>query len=159
MSPDTQSRRVILSLIILSIVISVVAGAFTDSELKECKKFTRKVLKQILKELGVCNSEWKNKTKSQEEHSKKMGCVVRCILDKEQMLDEHGLVTSETIIRSVGDRAPDKFKKLALRLFHQCDDQLGKTLQPNDELCAGYSKFGNCIQNSIADMCHVDIPF
>ena len=55
-------------------------------DLKLCKKMSRKFLKHILRQMMACNEEMKGKTKSKDEHSKKMGCVVRCILNLENIV-------------------------------------------------------------------------
>ncbi|CAL8069886.1 unnamed protein product [Orchesella dallaii] len=141
-------------LVVLALVLAVhtmTAHSLDEAMKKECLKISRRTLKVMLKAFNACNDKLKLHHVSGEEYQKKIGCVVRCVMDTVKVLDDKGMITEESLKSSIEANIPAEFVGPAHEILMKCVKE--QKLDPADENCKSYLDMGTCMQGAVAEAC------
>ncbi|XP_021960474.1 uncharacterized protein LOC110856298 [Folsomia candida] len=143
----------------LLLVIAVVTNLIPQSKsehpkFEECKKASERYFKASHKNTMACHADLKDDTHSLEEKFDKFGCTVRCILQKDKMLDDNEAVTEEFLKSNYKGRVISEFDEKLLSHFLECKTKFGDKLDKADPNCKSYRDYGLCMQESISHVCY-----
>ncbi|ODN05172.1 General odorant-binding protein 1 [Orchesella cincta] len=146
---DRSSVFVVLAIVLA--VHTMMAHSLDEALKKECLKISKRTLKVMLKSFNACNDKLKLHHVSGEEYQKKVGCVVKCVMQTMNLLDDKEMITSDTLKASVEANIPAEFVPPAHEILMKCVNE--QKLDPKDENCKSYLDMGTCMQGAVAEAC------
>ncbi|CAG7835220.1 unnamed protein product [Allacma fusca] len=122
-----------------------------SEEYRQCNKERRRALVSLKKNLEFCDND-KTIEGSRCDPAVR-GCLCKCVLAKEGILDENGAVTIEAVKEIVENRASGELQTRFLTLLEGCLQEHGSLIKPEDPACGGYEVFGHCLEGGIEKIC------
>jgi len=145
--------KLLLTICLLLGVLAVASGD-TEGDTKICIKKSKQFLKQVMKLFSTCNKEMGMQNKTAQEYHDGLGCVIKCVMKKMEVLDKDDLITEQMVKDHVEKLIPESNQKHAHEALTKCI-KLHDELDPKDPTCKVYLKLGNCMQNALTDICGV----
>ncbi|OXA62476.1 uncharacterized protein LOC110863381 [Folsomia candida] len=148
------------SLVILFGVGVVIFGGVVNvngddaSDKTTCVLKSKQMLKSVMKSFSTCNKEMGMMNKTAQEYHDSLGCIIKCVMKKFEVLDKDDLITEAMVKDHVEKRIPQSQQKHAHEGLMKCV-KLHDDLDPKDPKCKVYQKLGNCMQDALTDLCGV----
>ncbi|CAL8118904.1 unnamed protein product [Orchesella dallaii] len=121
---------------------------------KNCRQVAAQFTKRQIQGISQCTKSMK--FKNGKEKSKKMNCILRCVMIRENLLGGDGQVTQEIYNRFVEAEFPGALMERFNGTFWSCM-QIAfsgfKTLE-EDEFCLTYDPFIKCMMGNVPGLCN-----
>jgi len=121
---------------------------------KSCKMVAADFTKRQIRGISHCTKTMK--FKNGKDKSKKMNCILRCVLIKEKLLNEEGLTNMEIYNKFVEDEFPPSIMDRFNATFFTCMPIAFagfKTLE-EDEYCTTIDPFIKCMMGQVPGLCN-----
>ncbi|XP_035713949.1 uncharacterized protein LOC118438194 [Folsomia candida] len=135
--------------LLLVFVLSIVSTAPPPE--RKCRSVWTDLNKEELKKIGICTKElgWKNGR----EKSQKSTCTMKCVLTKEGLIQDDGLIALAKYNSYIIDHFPPSLLERSNSTFYPCF-QLGEGITVgSDPDCKEYEPLIKCVNRRFADLC------
>ncbi|ODN03205.1 hypothetical protein Ocin01_03481 [Orchesella cincta] len=124
-----------------------------EEKQRSCNSIVQEVTKMQLGGIATCTK--KMKFKNGKEKSKKMNCILRCVMVNVGILDDEGQVASDRVEEFLHKFFPDYLIERANKTFNPCLE-MGVTTKfktlVEDEFCSTYDPFIKCLMGNIPNV-------
>ncbi|ODN03206.1 hypothetical protein Ocin01_03484 [Orchesella cincta] len=121
---------------------------------KNCRQIAAEFTKRQIQGITSCTKSLK--FKNGKDKSKKMNCILRCVMIKENLLAADGQVTADIYNKFIEQEFPSSLQDRFNGTFWNCM-QIAfrgfKTLE-EDEYCGTYDPFIKCMMGNVPGLCN-----
>ncbi|CAG7817354.1 unnamed protein product [Allacma fusca] len=103
------------------------------------------ILQECIKEVGA--ESWTNLSKQH------MACFGKCVIIKQNLVDEMGTPHVENIVTAVNQSLPESVRGDLVNLMEQCLNEHAPKVDPKEESCQSYTPLMTCIHVSYLKVC------
>ncbi|CAG7732803.1 unnamed protein product, partial [Allacma fusca] len=118
-----------------------------------CRKMMLLMAKKQMKVIKFCFDQVKAQYPDKDEMNKHFQCVIKCALEKEQLLDSNSKITNETVQPYFEKNIPVEYHKIGYGIVLGCSEKWNSKFDPAEPTCMAYGEYAKCMQEYVSDVC------